>query len=85
MECAKIDIVRWHYLFFPAIVCNLIDFAILNWKIKFADQTIYMGMALMTFASEFVCGGAIDDYDPHPRQLLGELLDGIDELDVKAM
>jgi hypothetical protein len=67
--------------FFQGRVAEFVDNTIPGRRVKFADQTIYLGQALMAFSTELAVlrDSGADSSDARAR--LATLLDAVDELD----
>lgn len=83
----KYQSIRQRFLdrfYFQGLVAEYIDETVPGRKVKFADQTIYMGQALMALATEMKLrrqsGASVDD----TKARIGEVLTAIERLDEVA-
>jgi hypothetical protein len=70
--------------YFQGRVAASLDQSIVGGKVTFADQTMYMGQALMVFATEMAILNDAGKDTTDTRKLVKELLDGIEDLERKA-
>lgn len=69
---------------FNGRVAEYVDASVAGGKVKFADQTIYLGQALLAFASEVAILNSIGGDTSDAKSILSELLACIVELDQAA-
>lgn len=70
--------------YFSGHVAESVDPSVPGGKVKFADQTIYLGFALMVMATEVGVLNALGTDSSDARNVIGQLLDTIDALDENA-
>ena len=70
--------------YFQGRVAEFIDPSVSGGKAKFADQTIYMGQALLVFSTEMAVLKDSGQDASDARARIKQILDAIDELDLKA-
>ena len=72
------------HFFFRGRVASHVYPGLLGNRIKFADQTIYLGQALMVFSSEIAVHAKHGNPDSSAKTIILELLTCMEELEVKA-
>ena len=70
--------------FFDGLVAEFVDPSVAGGKVKFADQTIYMGQALMSMATEAAILKAIEADASDSLQRIKSILDAVNQLDEAA-
>ena len=70
--------------YFQGRVAASVDQSVVGGKVTFGDQTLYMGQALMVFATEMAILNDAGKDTADARKLVKELLDGIEDLERKA-
>lgn len=70
--------------FFQGLVAESVDASVTGNKVKFADQTIYMGQALMVLGTEMAILRDIGDSTDEAKARIREILAAVDRLDLAA-
>lgn len=70
--------------YFQGLVAEYVDGSVPDKKVKFADQTIYMGQALLVMATELAILRSIGEDLTETQTIVDDILDAIDRLDTVA-